>query len=1057
MPQDSEQEVRLQFLEEAQEHLSTIESAIMGLGTEGVKRKTLDGVLRAAHSIKGGSAMMGFNTLSHLAHRMEDFFKVLKVGKDDYADSDLERSLLTSVDLLNQVITLNRQGQPIEDEWIASQVSPTFDQLHDRLGDPQPEDEASLLAEDEGGDDMAVMLFESEVGATLDRLEELLAQDNPACLTEEFDIAAQELGGLAEMLDMQAFFDLCESVREHLLAADADVQPEIARVALQEWKRTQALVLIGQKAAIPSTLDLSSLSSIDVSEVLTEADAPLFPAVDDLESANLESAFDESLFSDSEELFDFTQEVEVSAPIAAPEIAELSELADEDVLELFPNLETQAEAVPETVVPIAAPETAELSELAGEDVLELFSDLEALTEVVPEPVAADNPGVIEEILKQEKATQRQPEKVRKLPEPQPQQPEVTIRVPVSQLSQLSELFGELIIERNGLKLQLQKIRDLMGLMGTRVQALDQANFRLRSMYDQASTQAVPQRVASSVQGEARQESSLALTTLADFDLLEMDRYSGLHMLSQELIETAVQIREVTSDINTNLDEADQTARALTITSKELQTSVTQVRMRPLSDILGRFPRMLRDLSLQHGKEVTLEVVGGSTLVDRSILEALNDPLMHLIRNSFDHGIEDPETRSAQGKDPQGVIKVQATYRGNQTIITISDNGAGINLDKVRARAMQLGIDQETLNAASKSDLLDLIFEPGFSTAGQVTDLSGRGVGMDVVRTNIENVRGSISISTEAGIGTTFAIAVPYTLSVVRVLLVESANMLLAFPTDAVEEITLLDTSQILSHVDQGALRWNDMIVPMMNLNQWLTFSTPLRQPDTEAAPLINAPMVLMLNKGDDLVAMRVERYWGEQEVTVRQVEGDIPLPTGFAGCTILGDGRIVPLVDSIGLLTWVDEQQAGGVSVPVTQENEQPPMDWELANTQPLVMVVDDSINVRRFLALTLQKAGFRVEQAKDGQHALEKLQAGIPVQAVISDVEMPRLDGFGLLAHVKSQPHLKQIPVVMLTSRSGDKHRKLAMTLGATDYFSKPFREQELLQTLNRLVQVKA
>ncbi|MGB7415972.1 MAG: response regulator [Thermosynechococcaceae cyanobacterium] len=1014
MSQDSEQEVRLQFLEEAQEHLSTIESGIMGLGTQGAKRETFDGILRAAHSIKGGAAMMGFDTLSHVAHRMEDFFKVLKVGKTE-TDNELEQDLLTSIDRLNQVIARNRQGLPIDEEWLASNVSPILDQLHDRLGDPNPEDEASLLAEDEGGEDMAVMLFESEVGGILERLEALLAQDAPDCLAEEFDIAAQELGGLAEMLDMSAFGELCQSVIDHLQAAEASAQVEIARLALQEWKRSQAMVLIGQKAAIPSALDLSSLSASAIAPALEDVDAPVFAAVNDVGLADLETV--EPLFS-------------IPEPAAAVEAVLSKPLADND-LALFFELEE-------------APDLVTTADTASEEILELdtiFEDLleqETFAFAEPEEQEAPVPSA------------RSRETPKAFEAPEHQAPERTIRVPVSQLNQLSELFGELIIERNGLKLQLQKIRSLMDLMGKRVQSLDQANFKLRASYDQASTQAMPKLVASVASNSA---SSImpTVTNLEDFDLLEMDRYSGLHLLSQELMETAVQIREVTSDINTNLNEADQTARALTVTSKELQANVTQVRMRPLSDILGRFPRMLRDLSLQHGKEVKLEVIGGSTLVDRSILEALNDPLLHLIRNSFDHGIEDPETRTAQGKSPQGVIRVQATYRGNQTIITIRDDGAGINLDKVRARAMQLGIDQDTLNAASKSDLLDLIFEPGFSTAGEVTDLSGRGVGMDVVRTNLKEMRGSIAVNTEAGQGSTFTLSVPYTLSVVRVLLVESANMLLAFPTDSVEEITLLDTDQVLTHIDQGALRWNDTVVPMMKLEQWFRFPAPPKRPETEATPLINTPMVLMLNKGDDLVAMSVDRYWGEQEVTVRQVEGGVPLPTGFAGCTILGDGRIVPLVDAISLLTWIEDQQAGATSLPAWDDV---PSVADPAHAQETIMVVDDSINVRRFLALTLEKAGFRVEQAKDGQHALEKLQMGLSVQAVICDVEMPRLDGFGFLAHVKSKPEFKQIPVVMLTSRSGDKHRNLAMTLGATEYFSKPFREQELLQTLRRLIE---
>jgi two-component system, chemotaxis family, sensor histidine kinase and response regulator PixL len=251
--------------------------------------------------------------------------------------------------------------------------------------------------------------------------------------------------------------------------------------------------------------------------------------------------------------------------------------------------------------------------------------------------------------------------------------------------------------------------------------------------------------------------------------------------------------------------------------------------------------------------------------------------------------------------------------------------------------------------------------------------------------------------------------------------------------------------------NQPVFDWEGFTVPLLRLEQWLKFPRASRAFDTDEVPIIDQATVFLVAQGDALVGIQVDRYWGEQEVSIRQVEGALKLPAGFAGCTILGDSRIAPLIDTSELLLWIEQrrqQEAETQDTDQTLSISQTPVSQE-----QLVMVVDDSVNVRRFLALTLEKAGYRVEQAKDGQHALEKVQMGLPIQAVICDIEMPRLDGYGFLANVKAIPSAQDIPVVMLTSRSGDKHRKLAMSLGASDYFSKPFREQALLEALSQLI----
>jgi chemosensory pili system protein ChpA (sensor histidine kinase/response regulator) len=304
------------------------------------------------------------------------------------------------------------------------------------------------------------------------------------------------------------------------------------------------------------------------------------------------------------------------------------------------------------------------------------------------------------------------------------------------------------------------------------------------------------------------------------------------------------------------------------------------------------------------------------------------------------------------------------------------------------------------------------------------------------------------------------------------LLVESNGMLLAFPTDAIEEMLLLNPDQVLTTPGNEVLNWEGEMVPLTRLSSWLTFYCPRKGVATpEGVPTISVPTVLMVSQGEQLHALVCERCWGEREVAIRKVEGTLTMPPGFASCTILGDGKVVPLVDANALLRWV-AQEAASTSPRVIDNHarvssspnplalkesvdgaDNPPATPLPHSQKDTILVVDDSINVRRFLALALEKAGYLVEQAKDGQDAVEKLVGGLQVSAVICDIEMPRLDGYGFLARIKSDPAYEQLPIAMLTSRSGEKHRQLAMTLGAAAYFSKPYNERELLRTMKQLI----
>jgi chemosensory pili system protein ChpA (sensor histidine kinase/response regulator) len=1023
MNSDKKQEIKIQFLEEAQDYIHILENGILGISSGHYNREQIDQVLRAAHSIKGGAAMMEFELLSDFAHRLEDFLKIIKTGKIK-PSQDVESLFLASVDCLEKIVINYRQGKSLDSSWLENNLEPIFTNLHQHLGDFTTEDEEALLSVDSSvsEDDMSVFLFETEVEESLTKLEEIIGNVDSNTLTLELENLCQELSGLGQMLDLLALTELCNSIETYLDHKTVPIQI-IAESSLAMFRRSQALILARQKDLLPNQLVVDfSVNSQPKEENLGDL------KIEDLnlEDLNIETALEdfkleeEDLEKIGEDTSSFTNNLEVS----------------EDLIGFFDSFNPDA--------------ITEIKEVDQENSQEVYTS--QITSILPE-TKIEKTTLPDKI----KSSSEQNQTNIEIEQPTDEITTNTIRVSQTQLDELGDLFGELTIERNGLQLQLKSLDNLLNNLRYKVRHLEKTNFQLRTFYDQIATPSPEYLGLKPTTNDSVNKKNIELES---FDLLEMDSYSDLHIVSGEMMETIVQIQEITSDFEIHLRDAEKTYRELTRTSKLMQKNLNQVRMRPFSDLLRRFPRALRQMELQYNKQVNLVIKGGSTLLEKSVLEALSDPLLHLFRNAFDHGIEPPEIRQQKGKPPSGTIEINATYRGNQTIITIKDDGKGIDLEKIRAKAREMGLNEEDLAKVSEKELLDLIFEPGFSTAEQVTDLSGRGVGMDVVKRNIEGIGGEIFVNTKQGIGTTFRITVPFTLSVVRVLLVESNNLLLAFPSNEVEEVSLLESDSILESTGQKFLNWEDSMIRLISLSDYLKFNYLAPKLQIESIPIINEPTLLIIEQGNDLIALQVDRYWGEQEVTIRQIESKIKMPSGFSGCTILGDGRVVPLINPLELLTWIDQQNSGNfpsfspsIKTNLASLNFQNIADNNLTQNQETIMVIDDSINVRRFLAVTLEKANYHVEQAKDGQDGLEKLQAGIPIKAIICDIEMPRLDGYGFLAQVKNNPKFRQIPVIMLTSRSGEKHRKMAINLGANGYFSKPFKEQELINTIQQLI----
>lgn len=632
-----------------------------------------------------------------------------------------------------------------------------------------------------------------------------------------------------------------------------------------------------------------------------------------------------------------------------------------------------------------------------------------------------------------------------------------MRVSVSHLDNLNNLVGELVVNRNSLEQDQERLRQFLDNLLNQVQQLNDVGQRMRDLYERSLLESslMANRQAFAL-GSSSSSYGGSHATGATFDALEMDRFTGFHTLSQEMIELIVRVREASSDIEFTIDSTDQIARQFRQVTTQLQEGLNKARMVPFGQTAERLPRAVRDISIKCGKEANLVVEGRDTLIDKMILERLYDPMTHLVNNAITHGIESPEERMAMGKPREGTITVRAFYQGNQTVIYIADNGAGINPIIVKAKALQKGlITPAEAQTMSDLEVYDLLFEPGFSTRDKADDFSGRGVGMDVVRTALADIRGSITIESEVGKGTSFTIRLPLTLSITKALSCINNQARIAFPIDGVEDMFDVPKERIQVD-DQGhsSILWRDTLLPFRPLGDLLKFNRSLGRGRVYGGSLDEDMIsIVVLRNASTFIGLQVDQVIGEQEIVIKQLEGPVPKPTGIAGATVLGDGRVMPIADVLELIDMATGRVRREVPASLwSQPQPEEPEESDILN-EPTVLIVDDSITVRELLSMSFNKVGYRVEQARDGQEAWEKLRAGLPCDLVFCDIEMPRMDGLELLSRIQKDEALNQIPIAMLTSRGADRHRQMALDLGAKGYFTKPYLEEMLLDAAQRML----
>lgn len=594
-------------------------------------------------------------------------------------------------------------------------------------------------------------------------------------------------------------------------------------------------------------------------------------------------------------------------------------------------------------------------------------------------------------------------------------PAATLRVRADLIDRFVNQAGEIGIARTRIEGELRTLRG--GLL-----ELTDNVIRLRNQLREVELQADMQMQSRIARSEAHH---------GEFDPLEMDRYTRLQELTRMLAESVNDVTTVQQALLHNLDGADLALNSQARQSRELQQALMRVRMLPFDSLADRLYRVVRQSARELGKRAHLDLRGGRIEVDRSVLEQMAAPLEHLLRNAVAHGIETPERRRAAGKPEIGQLSLSVRQEGNEIAIELTDDGAGLDFARIEARARASGLI-EAHEQVDVRRLTNLIFLPGFSTAQAVSAVSGRGVGMDVVKAQTAAVGGRIDVRSRQGEGTTFLIHLPLTLAVTQALLVRAAGRTYAIPSSMVAQVMELKSDALRRVQAEHGTEWLGEHYAYRYLPRLLGDNQT--QPEEQ-----RYNWLLLLRAGAQTLALHVDALRGNQEIVVKNAGPQLTRIVGMSGATVLGDGEIVLILNPVALAS-----RGLGLDAGIEAASGR---SGQLAH-MPTVLVVDDSLTVRKVTGRLLEREGYRVITAKDGVDALEKLVETLP-DVVLSDIEMPRMDGFDLVRNIRSDARTRDLPVIMITSRLADKHRSYAAEVGANHYLGKPYQEEELLTLL--------
>jgi chemosensory pili system protein ChpA (sensor histidine kinase/response regulator) len=590
--------------------------------------------------------------------------------------------------------------------------------------------------------------------------------------------------------------------------------------------------------------------------------------------------------------------------------------------------------------------------------------------------------------------------------------------------------GELSIARSRIEGEMAAFRRAMGDLTDNIG-------RMRAQLREVEIQAESQ-----MQSRVKEQAGQGI----DFDPLEFDRFSRMQELTRFLAESLGDVITLHQGLQKNLDEADLAIHAQARLNRELQQGLMGVRLVPFGNLSDRLYRIVRQTAKELDKKANLELKGTRTELDRSVLEKITAPFEHLLRNAVGHGIEKPEKRVAAGKNEIGEISIDAVQRGNEVVLTISDDGGGLNFARIRQKAIDAKLmapDAEMPEA----QLGQFIFMAGFSTATELSEISGRGVGMDVVKNEITSLGGRVELASTPGRGTTFTITLPLTLAVTQAVMLRAGTTTYAVPSVMIEQVQEYKAQPYAELLAKGEVLWKDNGYPLRSL-------LPLLGEIDTPTPQRQIP-VLLLRSGLQRAAIRVDEIIGNREVVVKTIGPQLSRLPGVAGATVLGNGQVVLILNPVQLVHR-EALAAEGAAPVVAPKPAATQLVVEQNSGAPLVMVVDDSLTVRKITSRMLTREGYEVATAKDGVDALQQLQ-DIKPNCILLDVEMPRMDGFEFARNVRADDDTRRIPIIMITSRTADKHRNHALEIGVNEYMGKPYQEDQLLALIKRYTRESA
>jgi chemosensory pili system protein ChpA (sensor histidine kinase/response regulator) len=1009
------------FSNEARDHLTTIREFLEACAQAGRNCRVSDELLRALHTLHGSASMAGAEAIAQVSYEVEQYAKALRNDQLPLSCEGMaltEQAMQTIETLLREMLEPAGVQTPYADIIAAIEALPrSAGSSSEAPSAPVADDTARFeikeLAPSAGAeaDPFADLALDME-----DAFAEAAAvETNCQALTQE-DVAATAL-------ENEVDFGAAETIST-VPAAAADLPDEPVAEVFAEVPAPHAS---GDSGDAWVNFDYADVDA-DLLDVFLEEGDEILGAIDTTLQNWMAAPDDNALMAELQRHLHTLKGGARMANIAA--IGDLSHALESLLIAVVDGQVTPSQGLFDALLVAQDRVVHMLEAVRGQRPMRsagvLIEQLEALRRgetpaaaplPVPAEAAAARPAALQTAI--EAAADEATGEVKLVARTQQE----LVRVRADLLDNMVNFAGEISIYRSRLEQQVGSMRFNLGEFG---QTVDRLREQLRKLEIETEAQVLFRYERDGGSADS------------DFDPLEMDRYSHLQQLSRSMLEGIGDLVSIQGLLDNITRESETLLIQQARVNTELQEGLMRTRMVPFSGLAPRMRRIVRQACQELGKRAELTLEGAEGEMDRTVIDRIIAPIEHMLRNAIAHGIEMPDKRAASGKRETGTIKVSLSRDGSEVVIRMSDDGAGMNLEAIRRKARERGLITDDVEL-SDNDVMQFVLETGFSTAEKVSQISGRGVGMDVVNSEVKQLGGSLHIDSVAGRGTTFTIRLPFTLAISQALLVQVHDEIYAIPLTGIEGIVRMGQDDLSRHINDASTRFDyaGHSYPVQSLGALLGHGATVLGPGApKRLPL------LLVRSGDHRMALQVEALLGSRETVVKSVGPQISTVRGISGATILGDGRVVLILDLGGLL------RAGGVGF----STEQIVPAARKAEARALtVMVVDDSITVRKVTTRLLERNEMRVITAKDGVDAVAKLQEHIP-DVMLLDIEMPRMDGFELATHVRNEPRLRAIPMIMITSRTGDKHRKRAMEIGVNRYLGKPYQESELLDTIRNL-----